>query len=310
MLLGRELGRLLFSCGSALLDADQPALALRSFALGARCDGSSTDYLVAAAFAAGRCGERDRAARYCERALQLVPELAPALQLLSGMFLHGEDYTRVIARMHAHLQPRTYVEIGVETGATLRLAPPGTIALGIDPQPAIAFPLSPQTRVFAEKSDDFFARRELRAELGGLPVELAFIDGMHHFEFALRDFINLERCSAPGSTILIHDVFPRDRQSAERARVTAFWSGDVWRLVVLLKKYRPDLSIHTIAAPPTGLAVVRNLDPGSRVLQENLPRLCEEFLALDYDFLDSDRAGKLGLFPNDWEKIRGLLAAS
>ena len=31
--------------------------------------------------------------------------------------------------------------------------------------------------------------------------DLAFIDGMHHFEFALRDFANLERHCAPGSTM-------------------------------------------------------------------------------------------------------------
>ena len=42
-------------------------------------------------------------------------------------------------------------------------------------------PLFPQT------SDEFFARNDVGAELGGLPVDLAFIDGMHHFEFALRD---------------------------------------------------------------------------------------------------------------------------
>jgi len=76
---------------------------------------------------------------------------------------------------------------------------------------------------------------------------------------------------------------------------------------VLLKKYRRDLSIHTIAAPPTGLALVRNLDPGSRFIAENLERLCAEFLALDYAYLDEDRAGKLNLFPNDWEQIRALL---
>jgi hypothetical protein len=37
----------------------------------------------------------------------------------------------------------------------------------------------------------------VRALLGGLPVELGFIDGMHLFEFALRDFMNLERLCTP-----------------------------------------------------------------------------------------------------------------
>jgi hypothetical protein len=87
------------------------------------------------------------------------------------------------------------------------------------------------------------------------------------------------------------------------------WSGDVWRLVVLLKKYRPDLRIHTIATPPTGLAVVRGLDPGSRFLQDNLGRLTAEFLELDYAYLGTDRAAKLNVIPNDWSEIVRVLDA-
>ena len=146
-------------------------------------------------------------------------------------------------------------------------------------------------------------------DIGKDPAELtvALIDGMHYFEFALRDFMNLERLCTPDSTILIHDCFPHDRRTAQRERVSRFWSGDVWRLVVLLKKYRPDLQIHVVAAPPTGLGVVRNLDPASHFIAENLGRLYQEFMALDYAFLEKDRAGKLNLFPNDWEQVRRLL---
>ena len=46
-------------------------------------------------------------------------------------------------------------------------------------------------------SDDFFASHDLAQVLGGRPVDLAYIDGMHQFEFALRDFMNLERYVGP-----------------------------------------------------------------------------------------------------------------
>jgi hypothetical protein len=212
----------------------------------------------------------------------------------------------VLQRIHQVLKPRTYVEIGVETGASIRLAAPETLAVGIDPEALITSRLAPNVRICCQTSDEFFARDDLAAQLDGLPVDLAFIDGMHHFEFALRDFMNLERLSAPGATILIHDCFPHDRMTAERERHFTFWSGDIWRLILLLKKYRPDLLVHTIATPPTGLGVVRKLNPASRFIAENLQRLCDEFVALDYSCLDNDRAGKLNLFPNDWNKIKTL----
>ena len=254
-------------------------------------------------------GESRRALEYCELTLRMDPDFAEACDLKAQIILGGERYTQVMARIFEQLRPRTYVEVGVAQGGTLKLATPPTIAIGIDPEPLLASPPPPNHRIYAETSDVFFASHDLRAELGGLPVDLAFIDGMHHFEFALRDFMNLERTCTAQSTILIHDCYPLNRASADRDRRGRFWSGDIWRLIVLLGKYRPDLSVHTIGAPPTGLGVVRGLDPASRVLQENYGRLCREFLALDYSCLDQDKEKKLNLFPNDPAKIRTLLGA-
>jgi tetratricopeptide (TPR) repeat protein len=279
------------------------------FSFSTRLAPPTASSLYAAASALEQAGERDDAVQYCEEALALNPQLTEAHELLAGMFLHGEDYLQVLGRMHEHLKPRTYIEIGVEQGISIGLVRPGTSALGVDPEPKIAFELPQNVRVFAETSDDFFARRDVRAELGGRPLDLAFIDGMHHFEYALRDFMNLERLCLPGSAILVHDCFPHDRRTAQRERETLFWSGDIWRLVLLLKKYRRDLRINTIATPPTGLVAIRNLDPSSNFIDENLEQLCEEFMRLDYRELNKDRARKLNLFPNDWNKIRALLDA-
>lgn len=233
--------------------------------------------------------------------------LAPGAAVTPAAGIGGEHYLAVLARIFELLKPRTYVEVGVFVGRSLKFARPPTLAIGIDPEPRLPGPPAANHRIFAETSDAFFARHDLRAEFGDLPVDLAFIDGMHHFECALRDFVNLERACTRESTILIHDCFPRDRESAERTQRGTFWSGDIWRLVVLLKKYRPDLTIDVIGAPPTGLGVVRNLDPDSRYLLEQHDRLCEEFLVLDYAYLDRDKTQKLNLFPNAPEEIRALL---
>ena len=110
--------------------------------------------------------------------------------------------------MHVRLLPRTYVEIGVNRGNSLTLALPGTRAVGIDPEPRLRHPISRSTKVFPWDSDTFFEMWDLEDVLGGRKVDLAFIDGMHLFEFALRDFANLEPHCTPESVIVLHDCLP------------------------------------------------------------------------------------------------------
>jgi hypothetical protein len=145
--------------------------------------------------------------------------------------------------------------------------------------------------------------------LGGLPVELAYIDGMHQFEFALRDFMNLERYVAADSVILADDCYPLDAETATRERHTKIWSGDVWKVILVLKQYRPDLSVHVVKVPPTGLAIIRNLNPASTVLEGHYQQIVDQFTDIAYEVLDQDKDRKLSAVPNDWNLIRSLLPA-
>ena len=183
-----------------------------------------------------------------------------------------QPYFGLLDKIHQHLVPRTYAEIGVSLGRSLTLALPGTVSIGVDPAPNLQFPLRRGTRIFNQTSDDFFAQHDLRRLFGGLPLDLGFIDGMHRFEFALRDFINFERASSPGTVLLIHDCLPVDELSAARDQATTIWSGDVWRLILLLRERRPDLDISVIDIAPTGLGLVRRLDPHSTVLSGKFRR--------------------------------------
>jgi tetratricopeptide (TPR) repeat protein len=263
-------------------------------------------------YAAASCieqGQRAAAAHFCRTALDADPQCEPAYQLLASAELPGAHYLQLLARIHAHLRPPAYVEIGIAAGESFRIAQPPTVAIGIDPHPRLDGPVAANHRVFRETSDEFFARYDLVRELGGRPVDLALIDGMHQFEFVLRDFLNLERHCAPDATILVHDCFPLDEVSAARERTTAFWSGDVWRALLALKKWRPDLALHTVGAPPTGLGVIRNLDPASRVLAENLDRICAEFRAVGYETIAGRKSEALNLVPNEWPDVRALFDA-
>jgi hypothetical protein len=217
----------------------------------------------------------------------------------------GDDYQVQLARFHEYLRPAVYVEVGIAMGHTFALARPGTEAIGIDPTPNITVPLGAQHRVIKGTSDDFFASPQAEALRGR--VELGFIDGMHRLEYALRDFSNLERLARRDSVLLIHDCWPLDAATSARDRTQVFWTGDIWRLVMMLRKYRADLVVRTIAAPPSGLGMVLNLDPTSTLLRDRHDELVAEFLALDYSALQKDKAGQLGRLESRWSSIEPLL---
>jgi hypothetical protein len=190
-----------------------------------------------------------------------APSGTPEEERTSG----GRHYLDVLAAVHRTLEPRFYLEIGVRRGKSLSVA--RCAAIGVDPAPEVdASTLPSSISLSAMTSDDFFAGLAANP-LPQIP-DLAFIDGMHLFEFALRDFINIERLSSPTSLVVIDDIFPSHPAQAERERRTRVWTGDVWKLQRCLAELRPDLILLTLDTAPTGLLLVAGLDPDSRVLSD------------------------------------------
>lgn len=256
-------------------------------------------------------GDRDGAVACLRTALRLLPGHQPSYAALSLALMPGDGYRAHLVRLHEWLKPATYVEIGVDTGVTLRYAGPSTRAVGIDPAPKVAEPLPDTTRIFALESDIFFERHHLPDALGAPTVALAFVDGLHVFEQALRDFIHLERFCVSNSLILLHDCLPVDGPSSEPERRTQFWSGDPWKVIAALRRFRPDLTVFTVPCRPSGLAFVTGLDPRSTLLSDRYDEVVAAFRTRTYDDLQAEGADEvLGIVENDWEEIRGRLAAA
>jgi hypothetical protein len=191
--------------------------------------------------------------------------------------VRGIDYQPFLRTLHERLKPETYLEIGVRWGGTFRLA--NCASIGIDPKFALLRQVvgaKPICLMYQETSDYFFEHRDPKELFDG-PIDMAFLDGMHHFEFLLRDFINTERHCHPNSVILLHDCLPphnsmttRDQSKAlfNPLPYTFWWTGDVWKIIPVLQKYRPDLSVELFDCKPTGLVAITGLDPASRVLSD------------------------------------------
>jgi hypothetical protein len=219
----------------------------------------------------------------------------------------GDDYLVWLERLYRALAPETVIEIGVNKGASLALLRPPTVAIGIDPNPTVVYPLKTETHIFAETSDDFFAQRRPERLLAGRPLSAAFIDGLHLYEQVLRDFIGLEACCGPRSVLLIHDTVPLDERTQTRIRETTFHTGDVWKAVLCLKRYRPDLDIFTIATPPAGLTVVTGLDPTSLTLKDSYEEAIAQFIDMPFSAIECTRETVLNVVPNNWSIVESRL---
>jgi hypothetical protein len=219
--------------------------------------------------------------------------------LLSTLLMPGPHYREVLARVHERLRPRCYLEIGVDTGATLALARHSRLAIGVDPaERPLAANLPASAQIFREESDAFFERTR-DSVFGAQRVDLGFIDGMHRFENALRDFANLERWAHAGAAIVLHDCVPIVARTATRERRTKFWVGDTWKVVFALARFRPELKIRTILAPPSGLVVVRRLNPGSTLLTERFDAIVASLQGTEWTQEPGDFPSELGALAND-----------
>jgi hypothetical protein len=162
-------------------------------------------------------------------------------------------------------------------------------------------------KLFKLPSDDFFDKHNLREVFGGEDIDLAFIDGLHTFDQALKDFINVERYSKSTTIALFHDILPVIPVTAMRDRESVIWLGDTWKTIVLLIKHRPDLKIFTIPTFPSGLTVVANLNAANKTLPDNLNQLVAEGMAMDLNAYLSDVEKHLNVATNDFGAVARLL---
>jgi hypothetical protein len=66
-------------------------------------------------------------------------------------------------------------------------------------------------------------------------------------------------------------------------RFRTWWTGDVWKIIPVLRKFRPDLKLFIFDCAPTGLVVVSNLDSGSNALRIAYGDILDELRDLDLE---------------------------
>jgi hypothetical protein len=198
--------------------------------------------------------------------------------------IEGMNYLDVLSGIEAKLSAKCYLEIGSRTGAAL--IPRNCSFVAIDPEFQLRsadFASRGNMHFFRMTSDAFFAEGHLQRM--GLIPDFAFIDGMHLIEYALRDFINCEKSMQPGGVICLHDTCPFNGEMTTRnvsyLDTGKAWTGDIWKIVPILRRYRPDLSVSVLSARRTGLCCVTQLDPQNDTLTRNYDEILAEFIDKD-----------------------------
>ncbi|MFC5410035.1 class I SAM-dependent methyltransferase [Larkinella bovis] len=178
----------------------------------------------------------------------------------------------VIDALMAQKKLKNYLEIGVANGHIFfRVRSPFKVAV----DPAFAFdtlrrigktilnPSNLANQYFEKTSDAFFAEDAGRV-LTGKPLQLALIDGMHEYQFALRDVENTLRYLSHDGVIILHDCNPQTPGAAVPYEewVEGQWNGDVWKTIVHLRSQRPDLNVFVLDTDQ-GLGIVTRRKPES-----------------------------------------------
>jgi hypothetical protein len=109
--------------------------------------------------------------------------------------------------------------------------------------------------------------------------------------------------------IVFDDVLPRDVDEAARDRHTKFWAGDVYKIIEVLRRYRPDLVILPVDTAPTGTLVVIGGDPANQVLRTAYdeivrtsvvpdPQAVPEYVLARRDAVAPERVVEAGVWPD------------
>ncbi len=200
---------------------------------------------------------------------------------------------------------KNYLEIGVCNGHVFfRIR--SNFKIAVDPAPifdtlriAGKLLLNPHNfynRYFKKTSDDFFAQDAVRV-FAGKKIELALIDGMHEYEFALRDVENTLLHSKEEVVLVLHDCNPQTENAAssfcqwQDRNMAETWNGDIWKTILHLRCLRGDLTCFVLDVDHGLGVVVRKRN------EDLLPYTKAEIDHFTYQDFDANRKKWLDLRP-------------
>ena len=191
----------------------------------------------------------------------------------------------VISYQFNRIRPKVFLAIG-DRARYVQCVPQPILGLGVDPWPIMNLKsLPPNQQVYPVTSDYFFHSPYMVKELH---PDIILISGFHRFEQVLRDVIFAEKLCSNKSIIMVENTAPASQDDIDRADITAVahQTGDVFKIIPIFKKYRPEMKVSTLIDVDKGITIFENLDESNHTLQYELVQAVEE--VIDIPFADRD----------------------
>jgi hypothetical protein len=200
----------------------------------------------------------------------------------------------------------TYLEIGVLGGGVF-FAVKCRRKIAVDPQfkfnwkgrlgETIRNPYNLNSDFHEITSDEFFAK-EASGIFSKNKLDIALVDGMHEFRYALNDVNSCLSYLSDDGVIIMHDCNPLTEEAAcsfvewQQRNYEGYWNGDVWKVIHWLRQNRPDLEVF-VADCDHGLGIITR----KTGLIKSAPVQAKSAELLTYDDLDKNRVSVLNLQP-------------
>lgn len=196
-----------------------------------------------------------------------------------------------------------YLEIGVFNGHVF-FKVKSKFKIAVDPEFRFDFlrktgkiflnPYNLYNKYYSKTSDDFF-KQDAPGLFEQKKIQLAFIDGMHEYEFSLRDVENCLDYLTDDGVIILHDCNPQTETAGgsfeewAKNEYIGTWNGDVWKAILHLQSLRNDINVFVLDCDH-GLGIVTRGKP-----ENKLNYSLEEIRGFNYESFSKNREQWLNL---------------
>lgn len=200
--------------------------------------------------------------------------------------MNNHSLLDVLSFLFNKVRPKLFVTLG-DHAKYVQCVPQPILGLGVDPWPLMKLKeLPPNQLVYPVTSDYFFHSPYM---IKDLHPDIVLISGFKRFEQVLRDVIFSEKLCQKNSVILVTNTVPLEEGDTDRADITTskHQTGDIFKIIPVYKKYRPDIKVSTITDVDKGVTIFENLDESNHVLQHELVSAVGDVIDLTFDQRDT-----------------------